>query len=90
MAIILVIGLAILNIPVYKFIFNLLFPYPGDFNEAMRYVFTWDMISLFRGEYGRDRMAELKVSFLFMGCLLVTGVEFMVVSGILSAFGVRM
>ncbi len=60
--------LLVLNIPVYKLIFGMIFKSMEDFNESLRYVFTPDIFSLFRGEYGRDYIGEMKVSLLFVIC----------------------
>jgi len=63
MELILVVVLLIMNIPIYKFIFNLIFVSTEDFQESLRYVFTPDLISLFRGEYAKDWYGEMKVQF---------------------------
>ena len=42
--------------------FRVFFSDPGSFHEALRYWFTSDIISLFRGEWGKDFWNESKMS----------------------------
>jgi hypothetical protein len=66
---IIVIVLIVLNIPLYKLIFKLFFKDSEDFSESLKYSFTPDIISLFRGEYWKDQMGQAKLSFLFISGL---------------------
>lgn len=62
MGALIIIILILINIPIYKIIFNTIFRSMDDFTESMRYVFTPDLFSLFRGEYTKDYFGELKIS----------------------------
>jgi len=74
---IVIIGMLLLvNIPLYKKIFYLIFKTKEDFYECMRFVFTPDLISLFRREYTRDYFGELKVSFFMFLCGGLTILEY--------------
>ncbi|NLX69867.1 MAG: hypothetical protein GX024_03040 [Clostridiales bacterium] len=68
---------------VYKFIFNVIFSNREDFYDSVRYSFTPNIISLFRGEYWKDRVGEFKLGIFIFLCIAVTGLEYMVVNGIL-------
>jgi len=63
--------LAVVNIPVYLGLGFLFFDDFDGFFECIKFWFTPDWISLFRGEYFDDRWAEMKL-FWFAGiCLFV-------------------
>ena len=48
--------------------FRLMFPSNDEFAESVKYSFTPNLISLFKGEYGKDVMAELRlVGWIFFG-----------------------
>ena len=68
---------------VYKFIFNVIFSNREDFYDSVRYSFTPNIISLFRGEYWKDRVGEFKLGIFIFLCIAVTGLEYMVFNGIL-------
>jgi len=81
---IIVVALIIINFfTVYKFIFNVIFSNREDFYDSVRYSFTPNIISLFRGEYWKDRVGEFKLGIFIFLCIAVTGLEYMVVNGIL-------
>ncbi|WP_454054029.1 hypothetical protein [Clostridium sp. Marseille-Q7071] len=67
--------LILINIPIYKAIFKLIFNDTDDLNESIRYSFTPDFFSLLRGEYFEDRMSEFKLSCFIVSCILVVTVE---------------
>lgn len=69
---------------VYKFIFNRIFIDVDDFHESLRYSLTPDIISLFKCEYFRDRVAEFKLGFFVMFCVIATVVEYWIVNGIIQ------
>jgi len=46
--------------------FKLIFREPGDFREAIRYWFTPDIVSMFRGEWSRDYWNEFKLGMWFL------------------------
>ncbi|SCZ03340.1 hypothetical protein [Alkaliphilus peptidifermentans] len=83
---IIIVVLILLNIPIFKFLFNGFFPNREDFNEAVRYTFTPDIISLFRGEYWKDRLAQMKLSFFIITCIAVISMEFAIVKSIIEFF----
>ncbi|SNT15296.1 hypothetical protein SAMN05446037_104521 [Anaerovirgula multivorans] len=74
------------NIPIYKFFFKTFFSGTEDFNESLRYSFTPDLISLFRGEYWKDRFAQMKLSFFLLSCGLVTFMEYAMITSIIEKF----
>lgn len=76
--------LAIVNIPIYKYLKEMVFNSDEEFKEALGYWFTPDVISLFRGKYLKDRFAEFKLGILFFLCFIVVGIQFLVISGLLS------
>jgi len=55
--------------------FKLIFREPGDFREAIRYWFTPDIVSMFRGEWSRDYWNEFKLGMWFL-------------SGVISFYGI--
>lgn len=83
MEIFILIGLIIINIfTVYKFLFNMMFSDMDDFNESLRYSFTPDVFSLFRGEYWKDQVGEFKLGFFIILCIIATAVEYWIINGI--------
>lgn len=65
MKVLLIIFLLILNIPICKYLFNLFFYDFFDFKKCLRYIATYDFISLSRGKYLKDQWYETKVLFYF-------------------------
>ncbi|OJV64877.1 MAG: hypothetical protein BGO41_14915 [Clostridiales bacterium 38-18] len=86
MKIALIIVLLIANIPFYKFIKNQLFKDDNDFNEALNYLFIPNIISIFRGEYGKDLYGEFRIAFLFILSMAALAIEYFIFAGILSIF----
>ncbi len=83
--VIITIGLIIINsLTVYKFLFNIIFLNRNDFNESVKYSLTPDIISLFRGQYWKDQMGELKLQIFFMLCIVITVVEYLVLNSLLQ------
>lgn len=76
--------LLVVNIPVYKVIFRLLFDSMEEFYESVRYSFTPDMISLFRGDYVQDWFGEWKLTILILMCIGVTFLEFKMIMKLIS------
>src|SRR5437762_14327389 len=64
----LVLILVFANIAVYVLIGWMIFGTWGNFFEAVRFWFTPDIISLFRGEYWEDRWESMKLGFWLLGC----------------------
>lgn len=86
MAALIIIVLLILNIPLYKAYFRLIFSDSDDFRNSVKYSFTPDLFSLFRGEYRKDRIAEMKLSFFYFLCFITVVVEFFIVNSNLNLF----
>ncbi len=83
--IILIILLIFNTLTVYKFLFKLIFNDVDDFKESLRYSFTPNIISLFKGEYWKDHVAEFKLGFFILLCVIITAIEFAIVNGILQS-----
>lgn len=86
MKLLIVAVLLVLNIPVFKVVFGMMFRSMDDFNESLKYVFTPDIFSLFRGEYMRDYFGELKVSFFVGICGLIVFLEYICVQFVIGIF----
>ncbi|KAB3531399.1 hypothetical protein [Alkaliphilus serpentinus] len=86
MEIILIIILAIINIPVYKYIKEWLFESDEEFREAFKFLITPDVFSLFKGRYLRDRIAEFKLGLLFFLCVITIAIEFYLIRSLFSMF----
>ena len=71
----LLIALIVLNVPVYLFFGKSFFGGWGGFVEALRYSFTPDVISLFRGEFGEDRWQSMKLGFFVLLCVGTVAAE---------------
>ncbi|NGZ77681.1 hypothetical protein [Saccharibacillus alkalitolerans] len=84
MAIIIGIILLIANIPVYRFLFKKWFRDEQDFDKSVKYSFTPNLISLFRGKYIEDRIASAKLSFYIFMCFAVVGIEFFILYGLIN------
>ena len=81
---IIVVALIIINFfTVYKFLFNAIFSNRDDFNESVRYSFTPNIISLFRGEYWKDRVGEFKLGIFINLCIVATVMEYGIINAIL-------
>ncbi len=78
--------LILINIPIYKAIFKSIFDSIDDLNESIRYSFTPDFFSLFRGKYFKDKMAEFKLSCFIVSYILVVTVEYFFLSRIMEWF----
>ncbi|MBF4691965.1 hypothetical protein [Fusibacter ferrireducens] len=82
MTAVLLIILIIANYPLYKFFFSLMFDTTDDFWECLRYYFTPDLFSLFRGEYFKDRVSEMRIGSFLVLCGLCVFIEFAVIKNI--------
>lgn len=72
MEVIVVIALLVVNIPIYKIIFRLVFKDVDDFNESVKYSFTPDIFSLIKRRFWKDQFGELKLSFfIFLVFMLI-------------------
>lgn len=73
--------LIIINIfTVYKLLFRILFNDRDDFKESIRFTVTPDIYSLFKGEYIRDRIGELKFGLFVVLCVAITIIEYNIVN----------
>lgn len=79
MKVVLIILLLVFNIPVYKRLFNLFFYDLFDFKECLRHLATPDFMSLFVGEYWKDKWNEFKVMFYFFCCVMIVGIEYLII-----------
>lgn len=76
--------LIILDLRLFKIYFDLVFADKEDFHNSVKYNFTPDIFSLFRGEYLKDRLAELKLSLFIFLCIITIALEMILVSRILD------
>ena len=77
----LVVVLAIVNIPIYAILASVFFGKgTGGLGEGLRYAFTPDIISMFRGEYWEDRWASFKLSLWILLCIGAVAAEYKLLS----------
>ncbi|MEG0772477.1 hypothetical protein [Clostridium sp.] len=81
-----IIILMVINIPIYKLIFRMIFVDGEDFREAVKYEFTPDLFSLFKGRYRKDKLGEFKLGMFIMLCILVVGLEYGIINYIYNLF----
>lgn len=80
-----IIALIVFNIfTVYKFLFRIFFKDSDYFNESVRYAFTPDIISLFKGEYWKDRVSEFTLGMFIISCVFATMIEYFIIKGIIQ------
>lgn len=72
----LVITLSIVSLPIYGMFASLLFGNSGDFLKSLRYLWTSDVVSAFRGDYLEDRWSEAMFTFWLIGCVIVVASEY--------------
>jgi hypothetical protein len=68
--------LTVVNTPVYFLLGRLFFDDWADFLECVRFWFTPDWISLFRGEWGEDRWDTFKLAIFLLLCALTVFSEY--------------
>ena len=68
--------LALVNIPIYILLAQVIFGSWGDFLEAVRFTLQPDIWSLFKGEYWADWSAELHMSAFLIVCALTVAAEY--------------
>ncbi|MEK5254812.1 hypothetical protein NST74_15230 [Paenibacillus sp. FSL F4-0125] len=83
---VIIIFLLFLNIPVYKVLFRVFFADNDDYNETVRHSFTPNIISLFRGEYWKDRLNTARLQFFIMICVGIVVLEYLVLTKIIDIF----
>ncbi len=81
-----IIALVIINFPVYRFIYKLIFSDPEDFDESIKFSFTPDFISFFRGKYWQDKWGTFKLQMYILSCLVVVLLEYMLLSQVIGYF----
>lgn len=77
---VMIILLLFLNIPVYKFLYRVFFVDNDDYNETIRHTFTPNIVSLFRGEYWKDRMNTTRLHFFIIICVGIVVLEYLVLN----------
>lgn len=88
MALGIVIVLFIINIPLYKFLAQLIFTDNEEMREAVKYTFTPDIFSLFKGRYFTDIFCEIKLFFFCFCCAAVVAGEFFLIQKVLNLIGI--
>lgn len=68
--------LIVVNIPIFVKLFKTVFPTKIDFMESLRYSATNNIISMFRGEYMKDKLAESRLSLFLLISAGLIGLEF--------------
>ncbi|PUA39793.1 hypothetical protein C8Z91_06895 [Paenibacillus elgii] len=81
-----IIALVIINFPVYRFIYKMIFSDPEDFDESIKFSFTPDFISFFRGKYWQDKWGTFKLRMYILSCLVVVLLEYMLLSQVIGYF----
>jgi len=77
---IIILGLALVNIPLYIGIGWVFFDDWRGFWEAIRYWLTPDIVSMFRGEWGEDTWQEMKLFVFILVCVLCVVGEYQLIS----------
>jgi hypothetical protein len=67
--------LAVLNVPCYILLGKVLFGSWDDFLDAVRFWFTPEILSAFRGEFTDDLWAEFKLWVWATACIGLVGME---------------
>ena len=79
----LIIVLIIVNIPLFIKIKDSFYSDKRELKEAGKYIFTPDIISLFRGEYFKDRISEIKFGMMiFIFCIIIF-IEYSIISALI-------
>lgn len=81
---VIIIFLLFLNIPVYKVLFRVFFVDNDDYNETVRHTFTPNIISLFRGEYWKDKLNTTRLQFFIMICVGIVVLEYLVLNKVMK------
>lgn len=72
-----------LDAKLFKIFYKLIFRDEQEFNNSVKYKFTPDIFSLFRGEYLKDNFAEFKLGIFIMLCIGTIILEVNIVSTML-------
>lgn len=80
-------GLVVLNIPVYRWAWKWAFGDYREFVECLKYWFMPDVISMLRGEYWRDFWGETKLFLFLIVCVGAVALEFLAIVMVLDLIG---
>ncbi len=83
---IIAIVLLVANIPVYKKILRLIFRDRDDINDSIKYSFTPDLFSLFKGNYWKDKVGEAKITAFIFCCVAIVVIELLIIKWIVALF----
>jgi hypothetical protein len=83
---VLLIILIIINVPIYRFLSELIFGRNGGLSESISYWLTPDITSAFRGEWINDRWAETKLLVYAVVCVLCVAAEYTGLSKLILLF----
>jgi hypothetical protein len=73
-----------LDLHLFKLYSNFIFTNKEDFHNSLKYSFTPDILSLFKGKYLKDKLAEFKLSILVFSCILTIILEVSLAKAIVS------
>lgn len=79
-----VIVLFLLNIPIFKLIYSYSLENKEGAKESFKYLFTPDLFSFIKGEYAKDRAAELRIYLFLFLCFIIIAVEFIIGEAIIE------
>ncbi|AEY65819.1 hypothetical protein [Clostridium sp. BNL1100] len=81
---IIAIVLLVANIPVYRKILQLIFRDRKDIDDSIKYSFTPDLFSLFKGNYWKDKIGEAKLTAFIFCCVAVVIIELLIIKWIIA------
>lgn len=81
---IIAIVLLVANIPVYKKILRIIFRDREDVNDSIKYSFTPDLFSFFKGNYWKDKIGEAKITAFIFCCVSVVVIELLIIKWIIA------
>ncbi len=81
-----IIILVVINFPVYRFVYRLIFSDPEDFDESIKYSFTPDFLSFFRGKYWQDKWGTFKLRMYILLCLAIVLLEYVLLNETIRYF----
>ncbi|GAA4849107.1 hypothetical protein GCM10023310_29310 [Paenibacillus vulneris] len=84
--ILIIIVLLVINYPLYRFLFSLFFYDEDEFEQSVKYSFTPNFISFFRGEYWKDKFSTMRLQAYSTTCILLVVIEFAIIHYILQLF----
>ncbi|GAA0120811.1 MULTISPECIES: hypothetical protein [Clostridium] len=76
--------LIVINIPIYKIIFKLIFNDMDELKESIKYHLTPDFFSLLRGEYFNDIRSQFKLSCFIISCGSLVALEYYFINKIID------